>query len=339
LVSSSVPPTAYPVSAAAASPRVGTLWVSWAAIIAGALAAIAVQIGLTELCVSAGLALYEPRDPDSSGTAITTGTVIAVIVCGLISVFIGGWVAGRMKRHGTRIEAAVHGGLVWALGSILTVVLATVTVGAVAAGAMSLLGKGVSAAASGAGAVAGGVAEMAAPAVKEMAGPTWDAVRDELKGAFERSDRGGSANAESGDAARSGTQNRYAERSRLMQLLGQTFTFGEEATPLAQAEQDELRTLLASQLGISQEAAQQTLDQWQKVWQQGVGRYEAAKQKALDAAEVAKKRTAQAALIAFVLMFLSLIAAVAGALVGCLCAWKCERECLAERPGTIPPAV
>lgn len=339
MVSSSVPPTAYPVSTTAAPQHVGTLWVSWAVIIAGALAAIAVQVGLTELCVSAGLALYEPGDPDSSGTAVTAGTVIAIAICGLVSVFIGGWVAGRMKRHSSRIEAAVHGGLVWALGSVLTMILATVTVGAVASGAMSLVGKGLSAAASGAGALAEGVADMAAPAVKQMAGPTWDAMRKQVESAFERNDSN-PASGEGDDASRARVQNRYVERSRLMQLLGKTFSFGDDATSLTQAEEEELRTLLASQLGISQEAAQQTLDQWQEVWQEGVERYEVAKQTAFDVAEEAKERTAQAALIAFVVMFLSLIAAVAGAIVGCLCAWKCERECRTEqRPGAIPPAV
>lgn len=332
MASLSAPPTAHSVTTAIPSQRVGTLWVSWAAIIAGALAAIAVQVGLTELCVSAGLALYEPREPDSSGAGVTIGTVIAIMVCGLISIFIGGWIAGRMKLHGSRIEAAIHGGLVWALGSVLAMVLAAVTVGALAAGAMSLIGKGVSAAASGAGAVAEGVADVAAPAVKEMAGPTWDSIREQVQGAFESND-GRATSAEGAQAA----QNRYAERSRLMQLMGQMFTFGEDATPLTQAEKEELRTLLASQLGISQEAAQQTLDQWQKVWQQGVERFEAAKQKALEAAEVAKERTAQAALIAFVTMLLSLIAAVAGAVFGCICAWKCERQHLAERPGYVPP--
>lgn len=333
LNTASVPPTAHPVSSYAAPQRVGTLWLSWAAIIAGVVVSMAVHIGLIELCISAGLALYEPLESSASGQAITTGTVIAIGVAGLISIFLGGWVAGRMKRHGNRIEAAVHGGLVWALSSVLTVVLAVMTVGAVVAGTASLVGKGVSAAASGAGSAVKGIANMAAPMVDGMSLPSWDAIRKEVEGAMESMDRG--MTADGGDAARSGAQTRYADRSRLMQLLGRAFSLNNER-PLTEVEETELRNLLATQLGISPEAAQQTLDQWEQVWNEGVERFEAAQLQALQAAEAAKEATAQASFIAFIVMLLSLVAAVGGAIVGSMCAWKCERECLAERPGQVP---
>lgn len=331
----STPPVAYPASTPTGPQRFNTAWVSWAAVIAGVLVSMAVHIGLIELCVSAGLALYEPLESGSSGPAITTGTVIAIGICGLISIFLGGWVAGRMKRHGNRIEAAVHGSLVWALSSVLTVVLAVMTVGAVVAGTASLVGKGVSAAASGTGAAVKGIANMAAPMVGEMSVPSWDTIRKEVEGAMESMDRR-MTTTDGGDAARSGAQTRYADRSRLMQLLGRVFSLDNER-PLTEAEETEVRNLLATQLGISPEAAQQTIEQWEQVWNEGIERFEAVQQQAMQAAEAAKEATAKASFIAFIMMLLSLVAAVAGAIVGCLCAWKCERECLVDRPGHNPP--
>ncbi len=297
-------------------------WISWGSIIAGVVVAIAVQIGLTELCIGSGLSLYEPGDPVESATNVAVGTVIAWFVCGLVSVFIGGWIAGRMKRHGTLIEAAVHGALVWALGGILIALLATVSLGLLAGSAVSLLGQGLSAAARGADVVAQGVS---------AAVPSWESARQQVEGAFQRADAPGGAAPGSGDeaGATNGAANarddRFSDRSRLMQLLGQFFNVDANAV-LSQADHQELSTLLAGQLGISAQAAQRTLEQWQRVWRQGVERYQAAKedakQAAMKAVAVADRRTTQAAIIAFCLMLIGLVAAIGGALAGNACLWS-----------------
>jgi hypothetical protein len=308
-------------------------WISWGAVIAGVATAIAVQIGLTELAIGVGLSLYEPADPESSASSIATGTIIAWVAAGMISVFLGGWVAGRMKRHGTKTEAGVHGGLVWAAGSILGALVATISVGMLASGAVSMLGQGLSAAARTAGSVVQGAAS-AAPGAANLVAPSWDNVRQQVQGSFDRNASGtrpaggDAAGAPAGAANAPAAENRFQEQSRLMQLLGSAFTMDRHSTMPA-PEQQELTTLLGSQLGISTEAARQTLDQWQRVWRQGVERYETAKEEAkrqaLAAATVAKKRTAQAALIAFATMILSLAAAVAGALVGSASVWSRAR--------------
>lgn len=286
-------------------------WISWAAVIAGSVVAIAVHLALTELCIGSGLASYEPADPQSSATAVASGTAIAWMVSGLISIFVGSWVAGRMKRHGTRIEAAVHGSLVWALGSILTLAVGALTLGAVVGGAGSLLSAGISGAGQGIAAIA--------PTAAKIAAPSWDDVKKQLDGAI--------GNTESA-AGKPGNENRFAERSRLMQLLSSSFTL--DKSQQSDAERQETSTLLASQLGISGEAARATLVQWQRVWDEGVQRYRTlmddAKHTATEAAVLAKRRTSQAMIIAFFVMIAGLAAAMAGAVAGSTCVWTRARE-------------
>lgn len=325
-----------------------TPWVSWGAVIAGVVIATAVQIGLTELCISLGLSVFEPNDPQGNGSTVLAGSIIALLVAGLISIFVGSWVAGRMKRHGTPVEAAVHGGLVWAVAGIFSLLLATMSVGVLASGALSLVGSGLTAAASGADTVAR-TAGAVAPSVAGIAAPSWDAVKQTVQGSFGGANRQGgsdagaptgsvaegatadaaSASQAEGATANTGSDTRYRDQSRLMELLGQYFTTDANAA-LPAAEQQELTAALAAQLGISAQAAQQTLAQWQKVWRDGVSRYEAAKEEAkrmaVEAAATAQKRTAQAAMVAFVMMLVGLVASVIGAMVGSACVWTKARD-------------
>ncbi|TVR39516.1 MAG: hypothetical protein EA402_14560 [Planctomycetota bacterium] len=296
------------------------LWISWAAIIAGVTTAIAIQIALTALCIASGLAFFESTDPLSSAVKVGVGTVAVLLLCALVSIFVGAWVTGRMKCHRVPGEAAIHGMLVWAVTGIGTLLLTTVSIGVLAGGAFSLLGLGISGATQGIGAVAGPITEAVTP--------SWDEVKEELKGAIERRDA---------DEEQAAADDRFADRSRLMQLLGQAFSL--DPKPMSEAEQGELRDLLAQQLGIPVAAAQATMEQWQRVWDASLTRYEEAKEDAQlmveHAAEVLARRSAQAAIIAFFAMIVDLGAAIGGALCGSLCAAKCAANCL-RSPGDSP---
>lgn len=293
-------PTAIVLEAPAnESPRV-----SWGAVVAGLATAVALQIFFAELSIGLGLAAFDPEEGDSAAS-VATGTLVVWILGALLAIFAGGWVAGRLMRPGRPGEAGLHGMLVWASGAVASVVVAGVSLGLMAGSTVSLMGHGMQAAATG----LGSVAEAAAPVVAEAA-PDWDSTRQQVQLAFDRAD------AAPGDP--SVTENRFADRSRLMQLLGGAFTLDGAEQPAA--ERAELQRLLASQLAISPEAAGRTLDQWQGAWREKVAQFEARKtelaNKAKEAAQVAKERAAQAALLATALMLMGLLTAVFGANLG-----------------------
>lgn len=124
-----------------------------------------------------------------------------------------------------------------------------------------------------------------------------------------------------------------------MQLLAQSFSL--DGRPLPDPDREELKNLLAAQLGISPEAARAAHDQWQRVWSEGVVRFEAAKEEAKrvaqNAAAIAAKRTSQASIAAFFAMIVGLGAAIAGALCGSACATACfERRTATHRANRVP---
>lgn len=297
-------------------------WISWAAILAGVTTTVAVQIGLTELCLASGLGLHQPNDPGSATVALALGTVAALLMCALISVFIGGWVAGRMKSHHSPVEAAVHGMLVWAVAGITALLLTTISVGILAGGALSLLGQGIAGVAKG--------AEAVLPATAQAVAPSWDDLKKGITSAMDKREADGKAPL---------PESRFTERSRLMQLLAQSFSM--DGKPLSDADRNEITTLIAAQLGISPEAGRAAHDQWQRAWSEGVSRFETAKEDAKrtaqNAATLAAKRTAQAAIVAFFAMIVGLGAAIAGALCGNACATKCiESRTIACAANSMP---
>jgi hypothetical protein len=288
--------------------------VSWGAIIAGTFAAIAVQIGLAELCLAFGLALYQPADSGSSASTSATVAAIAGIICALAALFFGGWVAGRLAHYHSRMIAGLHGTLVWATGALVATALFATAVGALAGGTISLVGDGLAATAR--------TAAAAAPAATGIVAPTWDAIKKQVEDAVARVD---AANATGANA----TESRLSDQSRLMDLLSSAFSL-DPRKRLPDADREELVTLLGRQAGISREAAQKTYDQWQSSWGAMVARYENAKneaaEKAKQAAIVAKDYTTRAAALGFALMLIGALAAAGGGVCGSMCYRREDRR-------------
>lgn len=308
-----------PAKTAQATPEIVTVTtpnhptISWGAIIAGTFAAIAVQIGLAELCLAFGLALYQPAD-GGGASASTSATVAAIagIACALIALFFGGWVAGRLAHYHSKMIAALHGTLVWATGAVVATALVATAVGMLAGGAIGLVGDGLAAATRAAG--------TAVPAVAEVVAPNWDTVKKQVADAAARVDAA---------AAPGSADNRLSDQSRLMDLLGGAFSLDRNQR-LPDADREELITLLGRQAGISREAAQKTYDQWQASWGAMVTRYETAKaeasEKAKQAAIAAKEYTTRAAALGFALMLIGGLAAAGGGICGSMCYRREDRR-------------
>src|ERR1700712_3183018 len=117
--------------------------VSWAAIVAGAFAALALSVVLTSL--GAGLGLTTISAWPNSGASATTFTIsacIGLIVVQWLSSALGGFITGRLRTKWTGLHThevffrdTAHGFLSWALTTIVgTVLLAAATSSVVSGG-------------------------------------------------------------------------------------------------------------------------------------------------------------------------------------------------------------
>lgn len=144
----------------------------WSAIFGGMIAAMGVQVILTLLGVGLGAAVTNPASEpwaDSDARGMGIGAVIWLILSGIISFGVGGFVAGKMSGVVRTGSGALHGMLAWALAAVVGTMVTAL------AGSATLGG-----AAAGAGAGAGGVAgTMRAPYIALGSGrePVTDATR------------------------------------------------------------------------------------------------------------------------------------------------------------------
>lgn len=109
--------------------------VSWGAVIAGTIAAIAAQVLLASLGLAIGLTL--PGSVSGETMGIFGG--IWWLVAGLVSLFIGGWVAGRYTGIRNEMDSALHGVMTWALVTTLSVLFLTTFGGMLAGSAVGAI--------------------------------------------------------------------------------------------------------------------------------------------------------------------------------------------------------
>lgn len=110
----------------------------WSAIVGGTVAALGVQLILTLLGIGIGAAVADPVRP-IDGDGIGFGAVLWLILSGIISFGIGGWVAGHMSGVVRTGSGAMHGVMAWALAAVLgatvTALAGSPVLGGTAAGA------------------------------------------------------------------------------------------------------------------------------------------------------------------------------------------------------------
>lgn len=108
--------------------------VSWGAILAGGLTALAVSVLLNLLGIGIGFTSINPVAESDPLSGLGTGTVIWWVVSNLIALFAGGMVAGRMAGFVSGEDGALHGFLSWCVYTAVTLFFITSTVGSVISG-------------------------------------------------------------------------------------------------------------------------------------------------------------------------------------------------------------
>ena len=121
--------------------------ISWGAILAGAVIAFVIQLGLNMLGLSIGVNTINPAteiNPVEPG--LGSAAVIWFAASGLIAFLVGGFVAGRMAGMVDHLDGVVHGILSWAIVGLVSLFLLTTSIGSVVNTATSAITQGIGAA-------------------------------------------------------------------------------------------------------------------------------------------------------------------------------------------------
>ncbi|MEI5678648.1 MULTISPECIES: hypothetical protein [unclassified Mesorhizobium] len=273
--------------------------VSWAAIIAGAVAASSLTLLLIVLGSGLGLSSVSPWS--GSGVSMTTfavSTAIWLIIVQWFSSAFGGYIAGRLRTKWSGVHDdeiyfrdTAHGFLSWALATL-------VVAGVMGSALTSVVGGGVQAAStvvSGATSAAG--AGASAPSQSGMASQANDMTSYFVDSLFRPADAA-AANAQGaeGNAAAAGQATRI-----LLSSAASGEVSAEDRTYLAQ--------LVAARAGLSQADAEARVN--------GVlQRIETAKTDAKQAADTARKAAATFSLVTALSLLLGAFIASVAALIG-----------------------
>ena len=289
-----------------ADPLKGFKSISWSAVFAGVVVAMVLQVVMGLLGIGIGAANVNPMyeaDP-MSGLGISASVWFAV--SGLIALFGGGWVAGRLAGIPRAVDSALHGFIAWGLATLVVVYLLGTTLGTLTGGAFRILGGSIAAVTSSVGAAA------------SAAGPS---VLDSAKSQLNK-------NGISMDL--SDLQN---EATTLLQqtgkpelnpdnLKGQSvtdivtrFSNSPEAT-LNAVDRQAVTNVIMARTGKSQEEADQVVASLQQKYQDARAKYEQAKvqaeQKAREIGQKSAEGIARGALWSVLAILLGAVAASSG---------------------------
>ncbi|CAN5451300.1 hypothetical protein BH23BAC1_BH23BAC1_17200 [soil metagenome] len=143
--------------------------ISWGAVFAGLVVAIAVHIALNILGLGIGMGAIDPVADRQPLEGLGVGTMIWYALSLLISLFLGGYVAGRLAGIPRTMASVMHGVLTWALFTIVSVYILAATVGGIVGGVTGVAGEAVSMASRGISAVAPNISEQEAARLAEEA--------------------------------------------------------------------------------------------------------------------------------------------------------------------------
>ncbi|MBB5692778.1 hypothetical protein [Muricoccus pecuniae] len=261
--------------------------ISWGAILAGALIAIAVGAALNILGLAIGVTTVDVQagDTPSAGNLGIAGAVW-LLVSNLLGLALGGYAAARLSGTADRSDATLHGAAVWATAYLVSAVL----LGSAISGAASTAGSALSSVVGGVSRGASQAVQAAAPAVDPEA--LVERARVALSGPS--------------DPARMTTEQRGAE---IAQLIGKRAVNGN----LSGDDRTRLNRLVAAEAGISEQDAAGRVQAYEAEAQRTA---QEAANRARQAADAAARGASIAAFAIFGALVLGALAAIIGARTG-----------------------
>jgi len=284
---SDLPPSHVPNPAVVAAPANGLrslTRVSWPAIFAGVILALAIEMLLDLLGAGIGLGVVNPAAggaPSNFGFAAGLWWLGATI----IALFFSGYVAARLAGVISRFDGMLHGLVIWALGLLITVYLVTTAVGGVIGGAFSVIGSTASA--------VGQEIKAATPQLSSPSGLSPEALQEQARTLLQPPNQ------------TPATMSREDATREIVRLLPDLTAGGDRANQAKQRMID----IITAQANISRDEAARRFDQAQAQFTQIKNQ---AAQTAKSAAAQGASAGAWVTLGAFVVSLIGLIAAALG---------------------------
>jgi hypothetical protein len=302
--------------------------ISWAAVFAGMVMAVVVQLVLALIGAGFGLSTLEPVRYNSPGAmAIGIGAGVWWVVSSVIALFVGGWISGHLSATPDRTGSVLHGLLTWGLATLVTVYLIASLIGSVLSGGAAVVSKTADVAAAGAGAVAapavgfareqlassGITLESMKAQVQELLAQTGKPALQPAAVSTQASSAAGQLSSGAASAGSSGN----SPVADLQATLQKIIASGKET--IDQADREAVVNVVVARTGATRAEAEQRTDAWITQYQNAKAQFAQkraeAEVKARQVADDAASATSKGALGAAVALILGAIAAAVGGMV------------------------
>jgi hypothetical protein len=268
--------------------------VSWGAVLAGVVVALVTHLILNMIGLGIGASTLDPgagAADNPSATGFSIGAALWWTVSGILAALAGGYIAGRLAGQPKESTAAWHGLTAWALTTLVIFYLLTSTVGGVVGGAYRTVANAAGNFASASGGAIQTAAQTAAPSLASGKTDPFASIEQSVRDAS-----GGNDPAAMRDSAVSAVR---------AALTGDPANAAEARERAAQA--------LARAQSIPIENARAQVQQYEEQYRAAVDQ---AKQRAIEAADIAARTVSRAALFSAVALLLGAVAGWFGGRMG-----------------------
>ena len=301
--------------------------ISWGAIFAGTIVALMVSLLLGLAGVAIGAATINPTTEANPMAGLGIGALIWWFVVTLVSLFAGGWVAGRLAGVPRRTDAMLHGVITWGVVTLVALFLIGSAIGGLLSGTTNLLASGISAATQG---LQGGTQMMESAGARDQAGVLQNAKQEakellrqtgqqELQ-PQELQEEAQEARETATDAAAKAAQNPQQAQAILDRTLDKLYQQARDI--ISEADRQAAINIITARTDKSEQEAAKIVDAWIAQFQQAQAELEQAgaelQQEAAQAGEAVAEGTAAAAFWALLALVLGAVAAGFGGTVGML---------------------
>lgn len=295
--------------------------ISWGAVFAGVVVALVTHLTLSTLGVGVGAAAIDPYDRNNPAGYAPTGVLVWMMVSGVVAMFAGGWVAGRLAAV-EPTTSTIHGALMWGVATLVTFGLLASTVGYLVGGTVRLLGEGLGLTAQAAASAVPGAVNAVKDVVKDNVPQLdWGKIRQEAENLIEEA--GGeeaieNVKEEGKKAAKRAARDPERVGQEIRELVENAY--GQVRDNLNTADRDSLIHTVTKRTGMTKEEVTQTVERWEKMYREAKQQYHeaiaAAERRARDAADVAATAVSRVALWTFATLALGFAVAAVGGNLG-----------------------
>jgi len=224
--------------------------VSWGAIFAGVFFATVLQIMFTLLGAAVGFGPLKPAEQSNPSQAMAIGAGIWLLITGLVSIWMGACVAGRLSGGPRRADGMLHGLLTWSVSTVVAIGLLATGLGSVIGGTAALINSALAVANGG-----------TAPESQPLASLT-----DQVKSLLPQAGALLPPTGRTGSPVPGRLTELTQQDSELASAVGKMETHGGASKSCA--DRDQVVNLLTTKHNLSKQEAENLVDQWEQQFQQ-----------------------------------------------------------------------